>query len=1352
LSQAPTTHVQLSCDSACGNVDFRIDGNEWGTIGLLADGTYTTTGFPTVSVGNHTLQVNYLGNATYAPAQSNAVPFIVLAAQGSGGAGFTALPVAVNFGSLTQLFTSVPQTVTLTNNTGTYVQPGMATIAGPNASDFAIVSSPGTSCAYMSLLASGQTCTYQVAFTPSAAGARSASLAINSPASPMLSVALSGEGTAPATTGPVSLSSASLSFTQFGVPQNVTLTNYGNGPLTINGISLGAPTLFAQTNNCGTTLIAQSICTIAVTALANPGNSSTTLTVVDDAAAGPQTLPISYTSAGVGGPNALNFGGWSIGAKGSISASFGLPQKGDGAYLTITGPNASDFTVNANSGADSDFCELAEGIACDPTISFSPTGLGARTATLSLSLVTETNFSGIPVGSVTLTGTGQAAGPNFVISNSLTDLTVNSYAFVQDYLGSPRSTTFTIRNSGTVPLTLNTPVSSGAEPQDFAGSESCATIALAGTCVLTVTSTPSQLGPVSATIGVTDSTGTVQRSVLVTDSGLPNPPSISPGSLDFSAVQIGTQSPSQAVTITSFNNDPVTATVTPPFLFTQGNSCAQTPCTLYVAFLPTAVQGYSGALTVTDNLAEQGQTIELSGTGLPSGSPVVSLSPSSLSFAERTVGSTSIAQSVTLSNTGNAVLNISSIALGGADPGDYFLTNGCGSTLAAGANCSFTVSFAPTAAGTRTASVQIVSNASTSPDSVGLSGTAQAVPLADAPLTGVVMAGTAPVSGAHVYLFAAGKSGYGGPSAPLLSAANTGLSDAVGPYVVSASDGSFTLTGDYSCTAGQQVYVYAAGGNSGFGANASAALMGVVGACPTAATAVTLNEATTVAAAYALSGFMTDAAHVSSSGTALALTSVANGFQMVGNLVKGSTGVAWTATQSPQDGVVPQAEIDTLADILGTCTESNGSGCATLFGLVTPPGGTAPADTVQAALDIAHNPGNQVAALFGLPALSTAAFQPVLPSAPNDFTLAVVYAGAGEGQPSGIVVDGSGNVWTPGLYSVTNGTYYFYLSEFNGAHLISGYAFTGGGLSQPGGLAIDESGNVWVSDYIINSHGSASQLAEFNSAGTPVTSSAGYLVAQTFNASSVAIDGSGYVWLAENGYPMANDFAAELVKVDPATGNVLSPAGGYTGGGLVPTAVLAMDGTGHVWAAGQGTVSEFSTATGLPVSPSTGYTGGGLGTPSAMAVDGAGAVWVVNAATISQFFGQLTAPGSVTKLNASGAAVSPSTGYTTGSTFVPMALAIDGAGNVWVVTGACSGCVSQRLVEFNGSTGSVVSGSTGYAAGQLTNEPRALAIDGTGNLWLTNYDHSLTEFIGLATPVATPLATAAKNNMLGTRP
>jgi hypothetical protein len=79
-----------------------------------------------------------------------------------------------------------------------------------------------------------------------------------------------------------------------------------------------------------------------------------------------------------------------------------------------------------------------------------------------------------------------------------------------------------------------------------------------------------------------------------------------------------------------------------------------------------------------------------------------------------------------LSNMGSVTLNISSISLMGADPGDYIIeTNGCGATVAVGSNCSFTVSFAPMATGTRTANVQILSNASTSPDMVGLSGMAQ---------------------------------------------------------------------------------------------------------------------------------------------------------------------------------------------------------------------------------------------------------------------------------------------------------------------------------------------------------------------------------------------------------------------------------------------------------------------------------------------------------------------------------------------------------------------------------------------------------------------------------------------------
>jgi hypothetical protein len=87
------------------------------------------------------------------------------------------------------------------------------------------------------------------------------------------------------------------------------------------------------------------------------------------------------------------------------------------------------------------------------------------------------------------------------------------------------------------------------------------------------------------------------------------------------------------------------------------------------------------------------------------------------------MGTTSAAQSVTLTNTGNAALSISSIGLAGANSEDFSQTNTCGSGVAAGANCSISVTFAPTAAGTRSASVSIADNASGSPQTISLSGT-----------------------------------------------------------------------------------------------------------------------------------------------------------------------------------------------------------------------------------------------------------------------------------------------------------------------------------------------------------------------------------------------------------------------------------------------------------------------------------------------------------------------------------------------------------------------------------------------------------------------------------------------------
>jgi hypothetical protein len=92
------------------------------------------------------------------------------------------------------------------------------------------------------------------------------------------------------------------------------------------------------------------------------------------------------------------------------------------------------------------------------------------------------------------------------------------------------------------------------------------------------------------------------------------------------------------------------------------------------------------------------------------------------------MGTTSAAQSVTLTNSGTAGLSITSTSLTGTNPGDFSQTNTCGSSVVAGGNCAITVAFTPAAAGARSASVSIADNASGSPHTIALSGTGTALP------------------------------------------------------------------------------------------------------------------------------------------------------------------------------------------------------------------------------------------------------------------------------------------------------------------------------------------------------------------------------------------------------------------------------------------------------------------------------------------------------------------------------------------------------------------------------------------------------------------------------------------------
>jgi hypothetical protein len=107
----------------------------------------------------------------------------------------------------------------------------------------------------------------------------------------------------------------------------------------------------------------------------------------------------------------------------------------------------------------------------------------------------------------------------------------------------------------------------------------------------------------------------------------------------------------------------------------------------------------------------------------PPAAPLVSLSPASLTFGQVNYGSSSAAQKVTLSNTGNASLSMSDIGIGGTNPGDFAETNNCSSSVAAGANCTINVVFSPLDTGSLSASLAVADNASDSPQTVSLAGT-----------------------------------------------------------------------------------------------------------------------------------------------------------------------------------------------------------------------------------------------------------------------------------------------------------------------------------------------------------------------------------------------------------------------------------------------------------------------------------------------------------------------------------------------------------------------------------------------------------------------------------------------------
>ena len=208
--------------------------------------------------------------------------------------------------------------------------------------------------------------------------------------------------------------------------------------------------------------------------------------------------------------------------------------------------------------------------------------------------------------------------------------------------------------------------------------------------------------------------------------------SLSPKSLNFGNQLVDASSNAQSATLA--NNGVAALTISSIAItgsnsgdFSETNTCGtsvapSSNCQVNVTFKPTATGMRAASLTVTDNATGNAQSVALTGTGT---AEAVTLSTTSLTFSGQLISTSTGAQSVSVTNSGSTPLIISSIAISGANSGDFAQTNTCpasSSGLAAGANCTISVTFTPVATGNRSAVIAIADNVSGSPQSVSLTG------------------------------------------------------------------------------------------------------------------------------------------------------------------------------------------------------------------------------------------------------------------------------------------------------------------------------------------------------------------------------------------------------------------------------------------------------------------------------------------------------------------------------------------------------------------------------------------------------------------------------------------------------
>jgi sugar lactone lactonase YvrE len=490
-----------------------------------------------------------------------------------------------------------------------------------------------------------------------------------------------------------------------GLTSNVSALHFGNVPIgtaspsqtviasnpngfPVTGATVAANGDFSTASNCPT-IPGFGTCSINVTFTPTAsGTRSGTLTVGGSQLSGQLTAALSGTGATAGiqfSIAALDFGSVLSSAT-SIGQTVTIQNTGTTSLIVSRVTTTGDFSTTGNCAV------IPAGSNCSLSVTFTPTALGARTGAVTL---TDNAGGSTSSQTINLAGMGTQAGAT---------LTPSAAAFPSTLAG---STGFlinaTLTNTGIAPLTGIGVSILG----DFAQTNTCqGTLAAGSTCIVSVKYAPTVAGAESGTLTVIDNLGS--QIVSLTGTGVVPGASLSSSQLMFGGQLIDTSSLAQTVVFTNTGSAAVNVgSVVTTSNFTDSTNCTGSvapgaSCSVNVIFTPTATGPLSGTVTISDGAGTQ--VVSLNGQGT---NPGLAVSPSFEIFGAQVAGTTSQAQTLTVTNTGTAALTLNPITVSN----NLVESDQCPAIFQPGANCTVSLSFSPTSIGILSGSM-VISDAS----------------------------------------------------------------------------------------------------------------------------------------------------------------------------------------------------------------------------------------------------------------------------------------------------------------------------------------------------------------------------------------------------------------------------------------------------------------------------------------------------------------------------------------------------------------------------------------------------------------------------------------------------------------